>query len=97
MKVSEFQRLIKSLYLEQDQKRGIRDTFIWLVEEIGELANLLKNEEIERDKVSEEISDVIAWATSLANLLNIDLESALLKKYPNLCFKCKSNPCVCWK
>jgi NTP pyrophosphatase (non-canonical NTP hydrolase) len=97
MKVSEFQELIKSLYIEQDQKRGIRDTFIWLVEEIGELANLLKNEEIERDKVSEEISDVIAWATSLANLLNIDLESALLKKYPNLCFKCKSNPCVCWK
>ncbi|MFW9824456.1 MAG: MazG nucleotide pyrophosphohydrolase domain-containing protein [Candidatus Thorarchaeota archaeon] len=97
MKISEFQELIKKLYIEQDQKRGFRDTFFWLVEEIGELAKVLKKEIIEKDKASEEISDVVAWATSLANLLNIDLESALLKKYPNSCIKCNSNPCICWE
>jgi NTP pyrophosphatase (non-canonical NTP hydrolase) len=97
MKISEFQKLIKNLYIEQDLKRGVLKTFTWLIEEIGELAHVLKNQEIETDKVSEEVADIIAWTTSLANLLEIDLEHALFKKYPNMCIKCKSNPCVCWK
>ena len=42
MKISEFQKLIKDLYIKQDQERGRSDTFIWLIEEIGELANILK-------------------------------------------------------
>ena len=97
MKISEFQKLIKNLYIEQDQKRGLQNTFIWLIEEIGELAHILKNPEIDTNSVSEELADIIAWTTSLANLLNIDLEDALFRKYPNMCIKCKSNPCTCWK
>ena len=97
MKISEFQKLIKTLYFEQDQKRGLLKTFAWLVEEIGELAHILKNQEIESNKASEELADIIAWATSLANLLEIDLEYALFKKYPNMCVKCEYNPCICWK
>ncbi|MFX1375001.1 MAG: MazG nucleotide pyrophosphohydrolase domain-containing protein [Promethearchaeota archaeon] len=97
MKISEFQKLIKDLYFEQDYKRGRSNTFIWLIEEIGELANILKNQEIDNERTSEEIADIIAWTVSLANLLGVDLESALLKKYPNMCIKCKSNPCICWK
>ncbi len=95
MKISEFQKLISDLYIKQDQKRGRSDTFIWLIEEIGELANLLKTQEINKDKAAEELADIIAWTTSLANLLKIDLESALLKKYPHKCIKCNSNPCSC--
>jgi NTP pyrophosphatase (non-canonical NTP hydrolase) len=97
MKISEFQKLIRELYFRQDQDRGRSDTFIWLVEEIGELANLLKVREIDKKKASEEIADIIAWTTSLANLLEIDLESALLEKYPYKCLKCNSSPCVCGK
>jgi NTP pyrophosphatase (non-canonical NTP hydrolase) len=96
MKISEFQKLIKDLYIEQDQKRGKNATFIWLIEEIGELATILKTREIDKEKASEEMADIIAWTTSLANLLKIDLESSILKKYPNKCIKCNSNPCICW-
>ncbi|MFX1456287.1 MAG: MazG nucleotide pyrophosphohydrolase domain-containing protein [Promethearchaeota archaeon] len=95
MKISEFQNLIKNLYIKRDQGRGIQRTFAWLIEEIGELAHILKKSEIESDKASEELADIIAWATSLANLLDIDLENALHKKYPNKCVKCGSNPCIC--
>jgi NTP pyrophosphatase (non-canonical NTP hydrolase) len=95
MKISEFQELIKDLYFNQDQKRGRNPTFIWLIEEIGELANILKNPEVNKEKASEEIADIIAWTTSLANILNIDLESAILNKYPYKCIKCNSNPCIC--
>ncbi|HEC38553.1 hypothetical protein LCGC14_0667890 [marine sediment metagenome] len=97
MNIREFQALIKDLYFEQDQKRGLKNSYIWLIEEIGELASVLKKKKINLDEASEELSDIFAWTTSIANLLNIDLEAALIKKYPNLCIKCKSNPCVCWK
>jgi NTP pyrophosphatase (non-canonical NTP hydrolase) len=95
MRFSEFQTLIKNLYYKKDHARGIKGTFLWLIEEIGELATLLKNENFEIDKISEEIADIIAWTSSLANLLNIDIESALKHKYPNKCSKCNSNPCIC--
>jgi NTP pyrophosphatase (non-canonical NTP hydrolase) len=97
MKISEFQNLIRDLYFNQDKKRGINSTFIWLTEEIGELARLLRQQEIDTRKASEELADITAWTSSIANLLNIDLEYALLEKYPNMCRKCKSNPCVCWE
>ncbi len=95
MKISEFQDLIKELYFKKDCKRGVKNTFIWLVEEIGELATLLKKNNIDTNKISEELADIIAWTNSLANLLNIDLEHALINKYPNQCKKCGNKPCRC--
>lgn len=95
MEISEFQSLIRELYFKKDNNRGISRTFIWLVEEIGELATLLKEENIDHRKVSEELADIIAWTSSLANLLNIDLDHALFKKYPNFCKKCGNKPCSC--
>ncbi|MFX1570303.1 MAG: MazG nucleotide pyrophosphohydrolase domain-containing protein [Promethearchaeota archaeon] len=97
MKISEFQNLIKDLYFKTDQNRGIEKTFIWLVEEIGEFARILRSKDISVTDASEELSDIIAWTNSLANLLDINLESAISKKYPGMCPKCKSNPCVCGK
>jgi NTP pyrophosphatase (non-canonical NTP hydrolase) len=42
-----------------------------------------------------EFADVAAWLASLANLLKLDLEDALLQKYGNECPKCHSLPCNC--
>jgi NTP pyrophosphatase (non-canonical NTP hydrolase) len=97
MRISEFQKLIKNLYIERDKDRGINATFIWLIEEIGELARILKKKELNLKMASEELADIIAWTNSLANLLDIDLEFTLSNKYPNKCIKCKSNPCICSK
>jgi NTP pyrophosphatase (non-canonical NTP hydrolase) len=97
MRITEFQNLIKDLYFQKDYNRGIKATFIWLIEEIGELAEIINNPQVNRERASEELADIIAWTNSIANLLNIDLEDALLKKYPNICIKCKSNPCICEK
>ncbi len=95
MRFSEFQTLIKELYFEKDHTRGIKSTFIWLIEEIGELATLLKEVDLDDKKISEEIADIVAWTCSIANLLNIDIEKALMEKYPNKCSKCNSIPCRC--
>ena len=87
---------MKDLYFHQDSKRGIEKTFIWLVEEVGELARTLKEDKnLDLIKISEEIADIIAWTCSLSNLLDVDLEKALIDKYPNKCLKCNSAPCQC--
>jgi len=97
MKISDFQILIKNIYYSRDVDRGINGTFIWLVEELGELARTIKDQEIDKKRASEEIADVIAWVNSLANLLDINVEEALFDKYPNKCRKCNSLPCRCRK
>ena len=97
MRISEFQKLIRDLYFEKDYKRGVKGTFVWLVEEIGELAANLNKTEINKNLISEELADIIAWTHSIANLLDIDIENSLSSKYPNKCLKCNSNPCICEK
>ncbi len=93
MKISEFQHLIKELYYEKDKKRGKERTLMWLFEEVGELSKAVRENNIE--SIKEEIADVVAWVFSLANLYNIDVEEALISKYPKKCSKCNSIPCRC--
>jgi len=93
LEIKEFQNLIREVYLDRDAKRGADKTFLWLLEEVGELTRAYRRGEAEN--VGREMADVIAWLTSVANLLNVDLESELLKKYPQTCPICLSSPCAC--
>lgn len=106
MHISEFQELMKKLYFEKDDKRGISGTFMWFIEEIGELSEILRHYIAEKDEakriaiktsVGEEMADIIAWISSIANLLDLDLQKALFDKYPDRCRKCNGNPCKCEK
>lgn len=85
---------MKDLYYHRDVERGANKTFLWLVSEIGELANALRRDN-DLKQLEEELADVLAWTASLANLLNIDLAHAIGKKYPGKCLKCNSIPCKC--
>ena len=89
----EFQRHIAELYLEKDRRRGVQPTFLWLMEEVGELAEAVRRNE--RRAIEEEIADVAAWLASLANLLDIDLETVAAAKYPATCRRCGHKPCTC--
>jgi len=74
-----FQKLIYERYYDRDSARGLHATFTWLVEEVGELANAILKMDL--NNASEEIADVIAWTFSIANLLGIDVEEAVRRKY----------------
>jgi len=93
MHIREFQRMIRELYYDRDSRRGVDKTALWMVEEIGELAEAV----IKGDKssIGEEMADVFAWLVSLANLLEIDLEEEVKKKYPGYCIRCGKKPCEC--
>jgi NTP pyrophosphatase (non-canonical NTP hydrolase) len=94
LKLRELQQLMRELYYHRDSQRGVNKTFIWLISEIGELADSLRKKD-GLAQLEEEFADVLAWTASLANLLDINLERALRNKYPGKCPKCQSTPCDC--
>ncbi len=92
MELRKWQEIIRKTYYQKDKRRGVDLTFIWLVEELGEVAEALRKRD--KEKLKEELSDLLAWTMSLANLLDIDLEEAM-DRYRNGCPKCGRIPCVC--
>ena len=55
------------MYHEKDVARGVEGTFMWLMEEVGELATALRNGSHE-ERVGE-FADVLAWLTTIANVV----------------------------
>jgi NTP pyrophosphatase (non-canonical NTP hydrolase) len=74
-----FQQHIRDRYYQTDSARGTPATFIWFIEEIGELATALHGDDPKN--LAEEFADVIAWLSTLANINGVDLDSALRDKY----------------
>jgi NTP pyrophosphatase (non-canonical NTP hydrolase) len=88
-----FQRHIAVTYGKKDAERGLPGTFMYFMEEVGELAEALR--EPHKHDVAGEFADCLAWLTSLAHLADIDLAAATAKKYPGLCLRCGQTPCTC--
>ena len=78
MHIKEFQQFISKKYEKRDRQRGVPRTFLWFVEEVGELATALAKKD--RKNTREEFADVLAWLCTLANISDVDLENAC-KKY----------------
>lgn len=93
MEVREFQDLMRQIYFHRDSRRGATGTFNWLVDEVKELGTALK--EGDKKALEDEFADVLAWLASLANVVDIDLEGAAMRKYDDKCPKCRQVPCNC--
>jgi NTP pyrophosphatase (non-canonical NTP hydrolase) len=93
MHIHEFQEMMKRSYFHRDSERGVKGTYNWLVDELGELGEALKGND--KEATEKEFADVIAWLASLANIMGIDLEKAAIKKYSGKCPKCQQSPCQC--
>jgi NTP pyrophosphatase (non-canonical NTP hydrolase) len=89
----DLQRLIREMYFEKDAARGVDGTFMWLMEEVGELAAALR--EGTPDEQAAEFADVLAWLTTIANVAGIDLAEAIEKKYGKGCPGCGQLVCTC--
>jgi NTP pyrophosphatase (non-canonical NTP hydrolase) len=85
--------MMRKLYYHKDSKRGAFGTYEWLLDEIKELGEALKLND--KEAIQNELADVIAWLASLANVVDISLESAAVKKYSWRCPKCQQSPCQC--
>ena len=106
--IQAFQKLIREMYFEKDVARGIPATFMWLMEEVGELSSALRetnDEEAKRISADElvkrrsnlkaEFADVLAWLATIANVANVDMGAAIAEKYGSGCPGCQAFVCVC--
>lgn len=92
MTLREFQASIGATYLAKDSARGLFESFAWLSEEVGELAGALRSGDAA--ELRHEFADCLAWLASLANMVGVDLEAAVVR-YAEGCPRCGGQPCVC--
>ena len=64
MDIRDFQALIEKMYSHKDRRRGSAGTFIWFMEEVGELAAAIGQGT--HEEKSGEFADVMAWLATLA-------------------------------
>ncbi len=92
MDLAAFQRQIEATFGQRDRVRGVPSSVAWLAEEVGELAQAVRKGSHEQQV--HEFGDVLAWLTSLANQLGVDLTEAA-QRYADGCPRCASIPCAC--
>ena len=78
--IAGFQKHISERYEKVDRARGTPKTWMWFIEEVGELSHALAKGD-DRANLEEEFADVIAWLCTLANINDVDLAAAVAKKY----------------
>ena len=86
------------MYGAKDEARGIPGTFMWLMEEMGELASELGKPGADRSPESDlakEFADVLAWLVTIANTAGVDLDAAFHAKYGGGCPGCGAMVCQC--
>jgi NTP pyrophosphatase (non-canonical NTP hydrolase) len=85
--------MIRDTYGAKDASRGVDGTFMWFMQEVGELASALRGG-THQERIYE-FADVLAWLATLANIADVDLEQAMRAKYGGGCPGCGQSPCVC--
>ncbi|HEX8323058.1 MAG TPA: MazG nucleotide pyrophosphohydrolase domain-containing protein [Tepidisphaeraceae bacterium] len=82
--VAAFQQHIRDKYETVDRARGSAKTFVWFIEEVGELATALNGDAqapAVRANLEEEFADVLAWLCTLANINDVELADVIARKY----------------
>ena len=93
LSLAELQRIIHDTYDTKDRRRGVEGTFMWFMEEVGELSAALRGGT--HAEQSAEFADVLAWLATLANIAGVDLDAAVRAKYGGGCPGCGGSPCTC--
>jgi len=94
MTLPELQTLIRDTFGAKDASRGTAGTFMWFIEEVGELSAALRGNS-PKDHLATEFADTLAWLATLANIAGVDLEAAVRTKYGAGCPECHQSPCAC--
>jgi len=100
--LEDWQDNLRLIYGQANEAGGVPRALNRLFEEVAEVGRLLHlaedpNEALDTltEKMSRELTDVLAWLFALASLLSIDLESAVIRLYDSGCPVCKEVSCEC--
>jgi NTP pyrophosphatase (non-canonical NTP hydrolase) len=75
MEISALQQIVKDRYYKNDSERGLFHTALWFHEEVGELSSAIASGD--KANAREEFADVLMWLMTLANLMEVDMESVV--------------------
>jgi NTP pyrophosphatase (non-canonical NTP hydrolase) len=92
MRLTDLQEEIEATFGARDRARGVDGTFRWFVEEVGEVAKALRTPD--PAALEHEVGDALAWLTSVANIVGVDLERAAAR-FASGCPRCGARPCAC--
>ena len=92
--LTQLQQVIRDTFGDKDSRRGIEGTFMWFMEEVGELAEALRGGHGPQETAAE-FADVLAWLATLANIAGVNLDDAMTRKYGTGCPTCHEAPCAC--
>ena len=93
MELKEFQKKANEIIYIIDRKLEVEhnssNTFVHVIEEIGELTNQLNKpdigkENINKEELSDELADVFLLLTKLASCYEVDIEKAMENKIEKL-------------
>ena len=92
MDLTALQKIMDDTFGDRDRERGVEGTFMWFVEEVGELAAALRSGA--GKQLKGEFADCLAWLVSTANVAGVDIDDAI-RKFGEGCPYCHSVPCKC--
>lgn len=91
--IERIQEMFRDIYGFTNTLVGCKDQLMHLIEEIAEVAESIHGGSKER--IAEELADVLAHTFGLANAFEIDLQHCLTIRYSEGCRRCSSTPCSC--
>lgn len=93
MEIKELQQKADVIIEEIDKKfkceHNLNNSFMHLIEELGEMTREInkpniRNENIDKEKLGDEMSDVLLLIAKIANINNINLEESINRKITKL-------------
>tara|TARA_R100000789_G_C2998587_1_gene148139 strand:+ start:84 stop:1097 length:1014 start_codon:yes stop_codon:yes gene_type:complete len=91
--VSEIQSYLNGLYGDVNKGRDMEYMFSYLFRNASYLARSIPRGQ----NCVQNFIKTFSWLFAIANKLEIDLEDAYLRKYPEVCPYCITKPCICSK
>ncbi|WP_339526009.1 MazG-like family protein [Pseudomonas sp. EA_35y_Pfl2_R111] len=91
--ISDFQKYFATLYSEKNKTRDIGYLFSYLFRNISYLSRSANDESHSTKYYLKSIS----WLFAISNNLNIDIDTAIKKKFPGVCPYCIVCPCSCFQ
>lgn len=97
-----------TIYKEKDRKRTVQEVWLHLVENASKVGECIRTDDLKT--AFKELAHVFCWLSSFVAkcndrdasnnikkvyLLDKPLSEIVWNKYPNICYKCGHNPCIC--
>lgn len=91
--IGSFQSYIDLVYGEVNQAKSIDYVFSYLFRSSAYLSRVVG----EKGEPKTNFIKTFSWLFALSAKLGVNLEDAFVKKYPDICPYCLTNPCICLK